>query len=52
MPSLAILVSVVLILSRGQTDRRDRITEADQRGGVSNKTSQNVLQTAELLLAV
>ena len=27
-PSLAILVSVVLVLSRGQTDR---ITEADQR---------------------
>ena len=32
MPSLAILVSAVLVLSCGQTDRQtDRITEADQR---------------------
>ena len=36
MPSLAILISVVLVLSCGQTDRltdriTDRITEADDR---------------------
>ena len=39
LPSLAILVSAVLVLSCGQTDRQtDRITDADQRYtvGVSN----------------